>query len=379
MRIAHLADVHLGLRLYGVERDGMNLKERDMLEAFQKAILDIIPQQPDVVIIAGDLFDTPNGPRTSIRPCITLLKQLLSALPDTHLILVGGNHDSMKTPGDSAHILLLIREALPQVRVRVYTPGTARLVVGDKTVHLGLLPTHYSTSAYAEPVDEPILRADPAADYNILVVHGMYPGLIIPETGKEDPLWRVDPSHYVREEWDYIAWGHYHEFTRLGPNEYYSGSLEHHSFPSPRAHPRGYLMVTLDHGLKVEHRPIPGRKHLEFDVRSLQELESLPLEPGAFVRLRVHDLDPEDYRQVVKAARQLQAICPVVRTELVRRQRPITVSTPGAGVGTVSLEERWMQFCRERVGDLPDGIGMDEVIERGLQALMVVQDKEVQG
>lgn len=378
MKIAHLSDVHLGLRLYGVERNGMNLKESDMLAAFNRTIADIISQQPDIVLIAGDLFDTPSGPRTSIRPCISALKQLLLALPGVQVVAIGGNHDSAKTPGDTAHVLLLVREAVPQIKVRIYQPGSLTLQVGDKRVGIGMLPSHYSASAYAQPVPEPIIHADESADYNILVIHGMYPGLVLPETGREDPTWQVHPSFYVRGEWDYIAWGHYHEFTRLSDNEYYSGSTEHHSFPSEHARPRGYIIAQLDGGLRVEHRPIAGRIHQTFTISTLQELESLPLIPGAFLRLRVKtdSSTSEQYREIVRASRSLFSTCPVVILEPIRPKRTITVDRTGSGEGTVSVEERWLQFCSEMVTELPEGVTLEEVSARGIEALTATSSKE---
>lgn len=378
MRIAHLADIHLGLRLYGVERNGMNIKELDMLTAFRKAVEKVILQQPDIVIIAGDLFDTPSGPRTSIRPCISILKQLISSLDGVQVIVVGGNHDSAKTSGDTAHVLLLVREAVPQLRVSVYNPSVTVVQVGDKRVGIGMFPTHYSASAYLSPVDRPTITPPAGTDHNILVVHGMYPGLIMPDTGKEDQLWQIHPSHFRREEWDYIAWGHYHEHTKLSDNEYYSGSIEHCAFPTEHSGPRGYILATLDGGLSIEHVQVEGRKHCVHTVSSMTELEAIKPEPDSFLKIRIKtdSTSSEEYRSMYKAAISLREICPVVKVEAVRSKRPITVSVSTGGPGTVSVEERWIEFCKSM--PLPDGFTLDEITRRGLEALAAVDSSLAQ-
>ena len=54
MKIAHMADTHLGHRQYGIEE-----REDDLYEAFKNVIDDMIERDVDVVLHSGDLFQNP--------------------------------------------------------------------------------------------------------------------------------------------------------------------------------------------------------------------------------------------------------------------------------------------------------------------------------
>ena len=62
MKFLHLADTHLGYSAYRkVTEDGVNLREMDVYDAFVRCIDYAVKTKPDVVLHAGDLFD-------SVRP-----------------------------------------------------------------------------------------------------------------------------------------------------------------------------------------------------------------------------------------------------------------------------------------------------------------------
>ncbi|MGC8834842.1 MAG: metallophosphoesterase family protein, partial [Armatimonadota bacterium] len=57
MRILHFADVHLGYRAYSrVTEQGINQREADVFKAFESALEAMANLQPDLVLLAGDLF-----------------------------------------------------------------------------------------------------------------------------------------------------------------------------------------------------------------------------------------------------------------------------------------------------------------------------------
>jgi DNA repair protein SbcD/Mre11 len=83
MHLVHIADTHLGLAaFYHIDPEsGMNLREKQVYDNFLKAIDEIIRQKPDVLVHAGDLFDTVKPKTHAIRP---LLKQSTSStLPES--------------------------------------------------------------------------------------------------------------------------------------------------------------------------------------------------------------------------------------------------------------------------------------------------------
>ncbi|PYO64610.1 MAG: DNA repair exonuclease, partial [Gemmatimonadetes bacterium] len=62
MKLAHLADLHLGFRQYDRQTPrGGNQREADVAEAFRRAVDDLLAQRPDLILLGGDVFH-------SVRP-----------------------------------------------------------------------------------------------------------------------------------------------------------------------------------------------------------------------------------------------------------------------------------------------------------------------
>ena len=95
MRVAHLADAHLGFRQFQrLDADGLNQREADVAAAFRRAIDAVIARAPDAVVIAGDLFHAVRPTNRSIIEAFTQLSRLRQILPAAPVILIAGNHDS---------------------------------------------------------------------------------------------------------------------------------------------------------------------------------------------------------------------------------------------------------------------------------------------
>ena len=87
MRILHTSDWHLGRQFHGLSLDG----DHDHILVQILAVID--DERPDVVIIAGDIFDRANPPQSAI----TRLSQFLTtvrAASDAAIVIIAGNHDS---------------------------------------------------------------------------------------------------------------------------------------------------------------------------------------------------------------------------------------------------------------------------------------------
>lgn len=87
MNILHTSDWHLGRMLYGQKRYAE-------FSAFLDWLLDVVEQRSvDVLIVAGDIFDT----TTPSNKAQALYYRFLARLSDSccrHVVVVGGNHDS---------------------------------------------------------------------------------------------------------------------------------------------------------------------------------------------------------------------------------------------------------------------------------------------
>ncbi len=92
MKLGHLADIHLGHRQYGLKQ-----REDDMANTFEATLRLIMQDDPDAILLPGDLFDS-----RDLRPKILeAAEQGLSVVPDDVPVLVSrGNHDENLTPRD---------------------------------------------------------------------------------------------------------------------------------------------------------------------------------------------------------------------------------------------------------------------------------------
>lgn len=87
MRIVHTGDWHLGKSLEGHSR----LDEQEMfLNFFSKQCIDL---KPDIILIAGDIYDTPNPPARAEKLFYDTLKKL-SRDGECISVVIAGNHDN---------------------------------------------------------------------------------------------------------------------------------------------------------------------------------------------------------------------------------------------------------------------------------------------
>ena len=144
LQVLHTADWHLGRTLGDQPRDEEHA-------AFLAWLLDLIASRRiDVLVIAGDVFDSPNPPHQASEMYFRFLAELHAA-SDCHVVVVGGNHDSPRHLEAAAPLLLNHRVrvigAMPEdaSAVAVVLPDRSRprLVVAavpflrDRDVRLG--------------------------------------------------------------------------------------------------------------------------------------------------------------------------------------------------------------------------------------------------
>ncbi len=87
MRILHTSDWHLGKNLEGLSR----MEEQEL---FLKDFIEIVEaKQVDLVMIAGDVYDSPNPPAKAEKMFYDTLKKL-SANGERLTLVIAGNHDN---------------------------------------------------------------------------------------------------------------------------------------------------------------------------------------------------------------------------------------------------------------------------------------------
>ncbi len=87
MKILHTADLHLGRQFYG---QSLFDEQQHALDQIIDAALSHVP---DVIIIAGDVFDRPAPPASAVRQWSDFVTRLHSET-NAAIVIIAGNHDS---------------------------------------------------------------------------------------------------------------------------------------------------------------------------------------------------------------------------------------------------------------------------------------------
>jgi DNA repair exonuclease SbcCD nuclease subunit len=219
MKLAHLADLHLGFRQFDRQTSkGANQREVDVAEAFRRAVDDILEQKPDLIVIAGDLFHSVRPTNAAILYCFRQLHRVRTGLPNSPIVVIAGEHDTPRSTETGS--ILRLYEALG---VEIAVEEARRIVLPKLDCAVLAVPQQALAKA-----DRPALRPEPGGPtLNVLVTHGVYGGL-----GEERGTMEYGGAQLTRdllapEKWDYIALGHYHTAQSVATNAWYSGSLEY--------------------------------------------------------------------------------------------------------------------------------------------------------
>lgn len=215
------------------------MRERDVAAAFERACQELVRIRPDLVVVAGDVFDRPNPPAGAVVALARGLESLRVSLADTPVLMVAGPRDTPRRPGDPGALAVL--DTFPNVEAAT---GLTRSILIDRlSLHACLVPYRAVTR---EPPTLP--GPDPRMRWNLLVLHAEE------VTGGDEGI-PVDPG-----EWDYIALGGEHRRRKLGGRVRYSGSLERVALDpwDEAADEKGFLTIDLTSG-HVSFHAIPGR------------------------------------------------------------------------------------------------------------------------
>ncbi len=175
IKILHTADVHLK------DKNG---------EASAKAFADIIAlakrERPDVVLIAGDLFDSGFESRSEKSYMVSLLGQI----PDIPVFMIAGNHDSLPCYRDIT---------LPP-NVHMFGDAMGKVSVGDTDIYGVSMSRNYSNDSLLKG-----FHVDDDNRINILLLHGDLDG-----SSAYNPFTSAQLS---ASGVDYAALGHVHTTT----------------------------------------------------------------------------------------------------------------------------------------------------------------------
>ena len=365
MKLAHLADLHLGFRQFDRQTaKGANQREVDVAEVFKRAVDDLLEQKPELIVIAGDLFHSVRPTNAAILYCFRQLQRLRTGLPSTPIVVIAGEHDTPRSTETGT--ILRLYEALG---VEIAVEDARRIVFPKLDCAVLAVPQQALAKA-----DRPALRPEPGGPTrNVLVTHGRYGGL-----GEERGTIEYGGAELSREllapeKWDYIALGHYHTAQSVATNAWYSGSLEYLP-PNPwgqlqdeaaqkksKRRGKGYLLVELP-GARVTFQPIaPARHHIELppirgaglnakelDAQIAERVASAKID-DQIVRLLVWDVDRATARDLDHAAiRGYKARALNFQLDLRRPETQRALGTTGSSPRRQTLTETVRDFLGRR-------------------------------
>lgn len=310
MIIFHCADTHLGYRTFNktvpLDEDdaGLNQREADVYNAWDRLVNEAIKAKPDVFIHAGDFFDRVSPSNRAIVRAREGLYKLSEA--GIKSVILAGNHETPRL-SETGHVFTLL-ERIPDVSI-MYDGKPETIEIGDLLI---------TGVAHSSSLADQVSNATPDSNYkyNILVTHGSVKGAGIGVFENNELNQTTLPIELFKKPWDYVALGHYHNFTKLQDNMCYCSSPERLSI-SEADYPKGYVLVNFP-GPKFEHKEIEAREFvkLEYDAKThghesltdkLMEIIKFSEPKGKIVRLRINNLTKELWATVDRKALQTVA------------------------------------------------------------------------
>jgi exonuclease SbcD len=262
VRLVHLADLHLGYRQYQrLTAAGINQREADIAASFVRAIDRVIALEPDLVLIAGDVFHQVRPANPAIVHAFNHMARLVRALPRASVVMIAGNHDAPRSR-DTVCILRLFT----QLGVHVVEGAPQRLHLDELGVSVLCVPDVVRLEAALVP--------DATARYNVLLLHGEPAGYFPSSAWRERAGLQVAPEALSHPGWDYVALGHYHVHRQVADRAWYAGSLDYTS-NSPwveiaeqhtsGVRGKGFVEVEIARGTPVFHPLPPSRWFVDLD------------------------------------------------------------------------------------------------------------------
>ena len=243
MKFFHLSDLHIGIKL----------KERDLSEdqiyIFKQICEMAKAEQPDAVVIAGDIYDRSMPSAEAVELFNQFITSLNKAVPNAYIMMISGNHDNISRIDNFRNILSeqkIYMIGRPPIREDEYIekvtmndeygkvnfyllpfvkPSMIRLIVGTDE--------NGNSLSYDEAIHRLINREDiNENERNVLVSHQFY----LPIGKNADEVERMESEirsagnidHVnadILEKFDYAALGHIHKPMKVGSEYYrYSGT-----------------------------------------------------------------------------------------------------------------------------------------------------------
>ena len=232
MKLIHLSDLHLGKR---VNEFSMLEDQKDILN---KIIAVIEKEQPDAVLIAGDVYDKSVPSAEAVELFDEFLVQLANT--KTQVFIISGNHDSAERLAFANRLIDASGIHLAPVYRGEVTPFSFKDEYG--TVDLYMLPfvkpanvRRFFPEEEIRSYEDALKAAICAMQVNeknrsILITHQFVTGALVSDSEDLSVGGTDQVSAEVFEAFDYVALGHLHRPQNVKENIRYCGTPLKYSF-----------------------------------------------------------------------------------------------------------------------------------------------------
>jgi len=379
MKFLHLADLHLGKRV-----NGFSMLE-DQAHILRQILAILDDEQPDGVLIAGDVYDK-SVPSVE---AVGLLDGFLTELRarGVPVLLISGNHDSSERLAFGGRVMDSCGIHISPVYDGALAPVTLHDTFGP--VHVWLLPfvkpAHVrrwfpdaDIESYTDAVAEAVAHMDiDTAARNVLVTHQFVTGGA--RSGSEElsvgGTDNIDSGVFA--PFDYVALGHLHGAQHIGRETIrYAGSPLKYSFSEARQH-KSVTVVTLGEKGDVQVRTVALTPLRELrEIRgSYDELTARSFYEHTTYRSDYLHLILTDEQDVFDAMSRLRTIYPYLMTldyDNARTRAAGGMSVPAETERRTPLELFEALYTRQNHRPMSE-------VQRAYIAQLMEQIMEVQG
>ena len=314
MKILHTSDWHIGQKFMGKSREEEH-------SAFFSWLLDTIKTENiDVLIVAGDIFDTGNPPNYALELYYNFLKNLFT-IDGLYIIITAGNHDSVSTlnapkkllealnvhvitSGDeSENELISIYKndelqgvvcAVPFLRDSVVREAISGQTVNDKESLLNEGIKQHYIDVYEEALDL-------TKEKNLPIIATGHLTTVGSRTSQSERDIYIGGtldigSDFLGAYFDYVALGHLHINQTVGVNHVrYSGSPIPLSFSEANQKKKINIVEFDNKSIEVKELEIPTTRQLvalkgngETILKELEKIE----DKTTWIEIQLNDENP---------------------------------------------------------------------------------------
>lgn len=379
MKFLHLADLHLGKRV-----NGFSMLE-DQAHILRQILAILGDEQPDGVLIAGDVYDKSVPSVEAVELLDGFLTELRAR--GVPVLLISGNHDSPERLAFGGRVMDSCGIHISPVYDGALAPVTLHDAFGP--VHVWLLPfvkpAHVrrwfpdaDIESYTDAMAEAVAHMDiDTAARNVLVTHQFVTGGT--RSGSEElsvgGTDNVDSGVFA--PFDYVALGHLHGAQHIGRETIrYAGSPLKYSFSEARQH-KSVTVVTLGEKGDVQVRTVALTPLRELrEIRgSYDELTARSFYEHTTYRSDYLHLILTDEQDVFDAMSRLRTIYPYLMTldyDNARTRAAGGMSAPAETERRTPLELFEALYTRQNHQPMSE-------VQRAYIAQLMEQIMEVQG